>query len=248
MTIAARVMWYSKGRPSPAALIEALKAGADYGVFSSVEIVEDHIGKGCWHTARRAWLSGIESGADHTLILNDDAILTRDFCEVLPKVVAARPDRLISLFAMDQTVRRFAAPAFAQGLRWVDTNLWCNGLGMVMPRELARKVLQWIEENLQDNEANDELGFQLYMLLYGPPIAISNPSLVQHDPGLLSTKSHHYSNAEAQAFSFLPSGCGHLDWGKLDGANWCGDVREILGKNLFLFQRNSPVLREWRFD
>lgn len=265
ITIAARLMWFSglrgakiKGRPFPSETwAELLKMATpqdleslatEDGKVKLVDVIEDGEGRGCWHTAKRAWLSGIESGASHILVVNDDALLCKDFCKLLPELIRARPSSLISLFAMRQTVERFALPAFTQGKRWIDTNIWCNGLAMIMPRELARKAIEWIDANLYENEANDEIGFQLYMTLHGPPIAICNPSLVQHDPSMISTKSHCAPNREAQAYSFTPDLASSVDWSQADGVHWLNDVRPILFQSLWMIQKTSPVIREYRLD
>ena len=238
MQVAARVMWYSPGRPKPQALIESL---AGFGC----QVIEDSIGAGCWPTARRAWQSAIESGADYALVLADDALLCDEFCAVLLRAIDHCPGDVLGLFALRETVQSFARAAFETGAPYVESNIWINGVAVVMARETATAMLAWADENTDTH--NDEAVIQLFAAATGRKVVFCNPSIVEHDPAMVTTHASKLSNANVKAWSFAGSRAPALTWsGPAVSCNM--DIRPVMARGQMYLKRTAPVLRQFGID
>jgi hypothetical protein len=238
MQIAARVMWYSPGRPKPEALIASLAQ------FDG-QIVEDAIGAGCWPTSRRCWQSAIESGADYALVLADDALLCDEFCPVLLRAIDHCPGDILGLFALRETVQAFAHGAFAAKTPYVESNIWINGVAVVMARETAAEMLAWAEANTDTH--NDEAVIQLFAAATGRKVCFCNPSIVEHDPAMVTTHASKLSNANVKAWDFAGSRAPALTWeGPIVSCNM--DLKPVIARGQMYLKRSAPVLRQFGLD
>ena len=198
MKIATRIMWYSKERPKPTVLAESL-SHPDF----DVAIIEDAVGMGPWHTARRAWLDGVANeSASHVLVLADDALPCAKFCEVLLRALETRPNSPVGLFALKELVERFCKPAFDSGIGWIDTNVWCNGVALLLPREMAREYIEFCDEWLNGNSKDDEMRMVLFATCKKLWISLANPSLIEHHPDFVTTAQNKISNSKVVAYNF----------------------------------------------
>jgi len=138
---------------------------------------------GIWGNHMRALRRGVESGATHVCVLEEDAQPVEGFLEALPRAVSARPDDLISLYVgsgrpfIETKIRPFLDTATSEGLRWLQAPHLFWGVGVVIPVAGVERVLEGTP-NRAGVYYDNELG-----RLWGKPVQYVWPSLVDHEDG-----------------------------------------------------------------
>ncbi len=125
------------------------------------------------------WKKAYESGADHALFLDDDAVLAPHFAEVLPKLIAARPEAILCLYSMSE----YAPVCYELGHRWhASSDLLC-GVGYVMPRIAIGELLSI---GFDHPKRNRDAWVTAAAIFHKRPIWHPTPSIVDH-PAVLPT-------------------------------------------------------------
>ena len=184
--IAARIMSVYC-RPTPLELVNGLAP------FAPQTLVDDQ-GFGPWWNARRCWLSGIESGAEHVLVIQDDAALVPGFCELALEAIAARPRAVISFFYHEPRASVAAGDA-----PWIDFPILNWGVALCLPSKWAQDCVEWNDLNIMPSQKADDLRVLTWACNMGLPVSCTNPSIVEHRPEFASTVSPRPDNREFMA-------------------------------------------------
>jgi hypothetical protein len=217
MLVAARVMTHPARSAELGALLERLGP--------RLEPVVDVGSEGPWPTARRCWRAGVDSGASHVLVLQDDVRVCADFWATLKALVAARPAAALSLHGRHGPFARAASA----GLRWVASRRQYTGIAHVLPRECAAELLDWTAREAHrwhpreksDARFRDFVRGELGQALYVPV-----PHPVDHRSDVTTLLPDHRSNAYWSSPSYggddaLLAG---LPWHELTAMCECGRV------------------------
>jgi hypothetical protein len=144
-----------------------------------VLIAQDTERKGslwCW---REAMLLGLATEATHIVWLPDDAVVCKDFGEILTACIEARPDDVFDCYVNHEGAREL-------GTLWYSTPDGYVGMGGVMPRALLVEHLAWrARVKLPDTYSNDG-GVNLWAMATRRPVFKTAWTLVQHDDTLPS--------------------------------------------------------------
>lgn len=169
-----------KRRQSLARLVSQLRMEAS---TLEMRIAVDDERKGslwCW---RRAMEMGLQEGATHVVWLPDDAILCRDFGDILAACIKARPDDVFDCFVN-------TAKATDVGSLWFSTTDGYTGMAGVMPAALLRQHLAWRDERPELADYPNDAGVNLWAQQTRRLIYKTSFSLVQHDTSLESLDGH----------------------------------------------------------
>lgn len=128
------------------------------------------------YTAKKAWLSPIESGETHRVVFPDDAMVCDGFKGISEKIIETHPDSIISLFCWegkqrDKRLENLSSPYLES--RFVI------GCGIIMPVKYIKPCFDWVKEVYDDNVA-DDAAIQYWANENNIPIITTIPSLVQH--------------------------------------------------------------------
>lgn len=134
-----------------------------------------------WDTGKRAWLQH-DPAATHHLVLQDDVILSKNLLAALPKVVAAVPDRAISLFIRNK--RRWNPLVFKcqrreRKVRWLVLCRLNWGPAVMLPTKDIAPMLAWVDENCYMPNYDVRIGYY-YLAVKNRPVWYTMPSLVDH--------------------------------------------------------------------
>lgn len=102
-----------------------------------------------WEDARECWLAGVEAGATHHLVLQDDVELCENFGEAAYRALQAVPNRPVSFYGTHKRIRE----AFENGHRWIRYNGGFWGQAPCLPT-------MWIEEAVQFGDTYAKPEFQ----------------------------------------------------------------------------------------
>lgn len=131
----------------------------------------------CIRNARRAWAACGPSSTHH-LVLQDDALPSRDFVESLRSAIAERPRHAVSLFtewgSYSSYGVRLAALAETGWAPVIDHYL--PSVGLVLPADTARAFGLGNDESV----LQDDVALMLLCERTGVPMALTVPNLIQH--------------------------------------------------------------------
>lgn len=152
--------------------VERIKRGLDMDRLHGFEVVADHVGIGPAAVSEKAWRRGLEMGATHHMVLQDDVILCERFTEACLAVAGAIPHECLSLF---YGPRR----GFDGGLRWgVCEGPW--GQGIIMPRDLAQGYLDWAAAHLHPDFRSSDARISVYLRAIRRQCFVPFPHLLEH--------------------------------------------------------------------
>lgn len=205
MTVAIRIMAHPKRVAHVEGLASRLRQQG-----SEPAVLVDENGEGPWSTCRRAWLSGIESGADHVLVMQDDVRICRDLVASLPAVIAARSDDVVTLFFP----RRAMTAAKQRGISWVRIKRYLWAQATMMPARLAAEMVAWADANDRPEwRRDDDVRMGAFFAHQKRHVWATVPSLVQHadnEPELRSLLKHFAGQRQSPVFVGEDgSGVGH---------------------------------------
>lgn len=137
-----------------------------------------------WRTYRLA-LERTPADCTHRLVIQDDALLCRDFSEVVPRVAEAQPDALVCLFVAGHPTN-CANAVFAacdQDHPFCDLPVasWIPAVATMWPVELIAPALAFVDEQNWPVgfTADDEIIGRAARAL-GARVVATVPSLVEH--------------------------------------------------------------------
>lgn len=195
MNISIAIMAHPRRRPQAAALYLALSETG----FITRPIAYDQKNDE-WDTGERALRTGIKTGSDWHVVLQDDAILPPDFYDHVVNALSAVPVKsLVSLYT--GTARPFgkrvaAAVGKAQYCSWLRFNMLLWGVGIAIPTAHITEVLDFVADRQEVYDTRIGWAYQRNRL----PVFYTNPSLVDHDDDLpsLLEQSANVSKADYQ--------------------------------------------------
>jgi hypothetical protein len=165
----------------------------------SFHIERDTEKRGVWPTVRRAWKRGIYSDSTHHVVLQDDALASKNFLETARTLCALKPDDLICYFS----IRKAATDCQAAGKHWFTTNEGAFGISLCFPKPFLRGLLEWEKKNVDPACPHDDTRVANY-LRWGPgkgkKVWHPCPSLIEHAAPADSVLGHNNSNRVAKVW------------------------------------------------
>lgn len=134
-------------------------------------------GRGAWDTAQRAWRSH-DVLATHHIVLQDDAMLCKDFYRLACMVIQLRPFVPVSFFPIGAVAISLPVPMIEHWLQW------CELYDAQLPRHDDVRLNKWVKSQ-------------------GLRFTYSKPSLVQH--GAFPSLLDHTENPVATDFVAAPN-------------------------------------------
>lgn len=163
----------------------------------SVEVVKDTDKSGVWPTTMRCLKDAYSRHSTHHLILQDDAVLCRDFVEVLHRVVAANPDVPMCFYCP----RKVAEEARTAGKNWVAIDGGCWGICVLMPTPWVAEFMAWQEATFLPEFPHDDERLALWFLFTKRSVWQPVPSLVDHGASQDSLLGHSNASRKAKWFA-----------------------------------------------
>jgi hypothetical protein len=185
-------------------------------------VIEDTWRRGCWLTARETWIAGAATGADHVLVIQDDAIPCADFVRTLGEVLSARPSDPVSCFTPWPVMRR----ARALDRRWIELRHFAFTQALAMPRWMVLDAIAWIDANTDPRVCGvyDDTRLGLYFLAHERSVFATAPSLVQHDDRIQSLIGNPGGRVSEWAVGERDLGM-RFDWTRLEAIDASGAKR-----------------------
>lgn len=137
-----------------------------------------------WRCYRRA-LELTPAGATHRVVIQDDAIVCRHFTQVIPRVVAARPDKMVALFVAgmphQSRMRVYWACDREEPFADLSWDQWVPAVAVVWPVAVIAPVLEFVDAQRWPASftADDEIIGRATRSL-GIEVLATVPSLVEH--------------------------------------------------------------------
>lgn len=156
------------------ALQEALQAQTS----APVRLVVDYTRRGPRFCAARAW--GLTGTSGHHLVIQDDAVLCKDFLDGVSEAVAQAPDALLSLFS----TRLRSTPDCA---RLERISHLVGAVALVAPVHVACDLAAYLDARTEF--VSDDAAIARYLMETSQRAYVTVPNLVDHAQ-LPSTMNH----------------------------------------------------------
>lgn len=213
--------------PRRAAIVPALVDA----IGGHVEVVSDPAPDDPFPSPWRTYAHALERTpirATHRVILQDDVFVCRDFARAVEDAVAARPDRLLSLFVAGAPAEhaRAVRQACQADHPWceLDYMRWCPAVALVWPIRLIPACLEFVEAQRWPDafRADDEIIGRFLRQARERPLA-TVPSLVEHpdvEPSLVGDRTAAGRDHGRVAACFIHPDCDptSIDWAPGPGA------------------------------
>lgn len=174
-----------------------------------------------WDTGRRAW-EAIDQSADFGCVLQDDAIVCKDFIAGMEKALPHLPEKcLVSPYTGTRRptasrVERAVNEARAAKAAWIKMPSLNWGVGIVAPTDIINKMLPWCDKQTYPNYDRRIGRFAIDVMRL--PTYCTWPSLVDHrdDDSLVGhgrgRKAHQFLGEDVSALS-VNWAAGHVSLG-----------------------------------
>lgn len=174
MKLDIKIMAVKARRAMVAQLLSETKLPADIVVY------DDRGEKGggdAWYTAKKAWLSPLEKGATHRLVIQDDCEICDNFIEICKKIITVFPDVIWCFHGgtwIDKSVRKNNSP-------YVNIK-GCNTCGpaIILPVQHIKPMIEWSDGILGETYKHDDCRIGLYALCNDVKVFTTIPSLTTH--------------------------------------------------------------------
>jgi len=166
-----------------------------------------------WDTGRRAW-EAVDQSADFGCVLQDDALVCRDFIAGTEKALTFLPEKaLVSPYIGTRRpsasrVERAVNEARKTGVSWVRMPSLNWGVGIIAPTDIIDRMLPWCDKQTYPNYDRRIGRYAIDVL--GIPTWCTWPSLVDHrdDDSLVGhgqgRKAHQFIGEDTSALD--------IDW------------------------------------
>lgn len=145
--------------------------------FGKVKISMDR-GLGILDTSRRAW-EMFDKDSDYHLVIQDDAVIGKNFRENVLKQIEKKPTHAFSFyFGNRKRFYRTARLAAAQG--GVEMNWLSWGVAICLPTMIIPEMLEFLGEITGKLENHDDTAIAHYLKKIELPVWYPMPSLVDH--------------------------------------------------------------------
>ena len=149
----------------------------DLGMDESIVVYDDRPhGGNPFYTARKTWGFPLPSGATHRLVLQDDAVLCKDFLQQVARAIEHFPDAVWSLWMKELTPKH--QKGSSPYVRISGGTVY--GVGVVMPVHLIDEVFKWSTFVLGEDYTHDDNAIGQYCKFHAIPIMTTIPGLIQH--------------------------------------------------------------------
>ncbi len=187
----------------------------------SVQIVEDQsYPPNPWHGYQKC-LEDLHDFS-HVLVVQDDAIVCKNFPETVSRIMAARPDRVVSLFVgglRNRTTRNFTA-ALGKNKRYEEVYFRDihHVVAVLWPISAAKTFLDWTKTHAvpgMPNPRSDDAVFGAWSRLTKNRVLCTVPNLVQHPDDVKSTvglRAKAGADRGRTAIHFIDGDPLELDW------------------------------------
>tara|TARA_R110000787_G_scaffold114837_1_gene224665 strand:- start:2446 stop:3129 length:684 start_codon:yes stop_codon:yes gene_type:complete len=172
-----------------------------------VPVSWDHAKRGPWGAAEQAWRT-VKGGATHHLVLQDDAIVCRDFIRSCEAALDAVPSAPVAFYAN----RKVIEEARAAGSSWAITKFMTWGVATCLPVWLIPKFLDWQKKNIVPDLRSDDFRLNSFFEEYYYPVHCPAPSLVDHRDGPSVAGNHPPMRRVARWFVGTDRSGTEIDW------------------------------------
>lgn len=132
----------------------------------------------------------LDSDCSHICILQDDALICKDFVETVPILIVQFPDRVVCPFHSTSLIRcdMRRAVYFLSYSIYVYAIIW--------PKDLANVFITFVNNHVSDQEKcfHDDRLIETFLRLVGRHNVITFPHIVQHGGAHSSALGHHSPN------------------------------------------------------
>jgi len=155
-------------------------------------------GQGIWHNRVQATLA-YDKNATHHLVLQDDAILCKDFITQVCSEINKRPEHILNLYFGNRVKMREAAQkALPNG--GYETNWLSWGVGIVTPTKYIEEMISYCN-GIQGLDNHDDTRMARYIRHKGLKVWYPLPSLVDHR--VSQSLMENVEGSHRVAFKFL---------------------------------------------
>lgn len=128
------------------------------------------------YTCKKAWLSPVDAGITHRIVLQDDVAVCDDFLEIAAAIAETHPKAIVSFFP-------FQFQTTIPGIAECGTPYFLarpiSGCGVMMPVEYIEPCFDYIRERY-DDAVDDDQGMSFWANSNGVLALTTIPALVQH--------------------------------------------------------------------
>lgn len=177
---------------------KALYAKVKKMPFTSLALVFDD-GKGEWDTGKRALEIAASTKSDYSLVLQDDAIIGKNFYTNLINAIQNIPEKTILSLYLGRvrphmlSVRRAFDRATETNSSYISYSTLMWGVGICLPTKDVYSMLKHVER--YPNELYDTRIGRYYLDQYKKVYYLTN-SIVDHNDSLPSLAGHDHPNTE----------------------------------------------------
>ena len=147
--------------------LEGQQNDFDFKIIESTE--------GTWDGCKKCLKSGLRSGCEYVLVLQDDILPCRDFLYTVQKIADRRPYYPITFFTNSPS-QEFAE---TNNYRWVRLRVWFMAQAYLFPTNMIEDFFDWTEAHAKPELVDDER-LALYVHKKNIPVLATVPSLVEH--------------------------------------------------------------------
>lgn len=186
---------------------------------AAVHVEADTERKGVWPVALACWKAGLESGAEHIAVMNDDALPCLGFPEVAAAALKAKPQDIVCFYANGCTDAELAV----SGVRWKRSADAFVGVAGAMPRALVEEFVAFAEDGFLEDRGPlpDDTRLALWAMATGRPILTTLPSLVDHQrpaESLAGNETHDWRRPSVPPWE---------DAGVMASIDWSGATADV---------------------
>ena len=150
-------------------------------------------GGDAYYTARKAFLSALESGAEHAIILQDDIEVCNNFKEIASEIIETHPDKIIALFPWDEYLDKMFEkyPEMVGKTPYIRNRRWVTGCGFIIPTKHIQSFIDFTDTNYRGKDYPEDSCLFTWALRKRIPILNTVPALIQHigDSSLIYDKN-----------------------------------------------------------
>lgn len=157
--------------------INTIKSIADQININSNDIYLDDRPNGgdALYTAKKAYLSDT-GDATHLVVFQDDVELCNDFINICEQIIAAHPDKIVSLFPFDYQM--YSDQYENIGTPYLSVDIM-SGCGVIMPVQYIKPCFDYIKSEF-DDKIEDDMGIKKWAEHAGVDIITTIPAIIQH--------------------------------------------------------------------
>lgn len=145
------------------------------GKLGDVPFLVDN-GAGIWETRKKAMLA--HNGSDYHCVIQDDALICKNFKELAIEEINKRPNHAFSLyFGNRRSTRHLAIENEAVGGVEINWFLW--GIAICLPTKLIPDIIKSCSE-IKNLDRHDDTRLSHYIKKNNIPVWYPIPSLVDH--------------------------------------------------------------------